>query len=366
LKIKKFSTFKKCTFNFQLYKVWQQILDATKWDEALCSLPSAHVLQSWAWGEFKSRWGWTAERWLYGDEVSQPRAAIQLLRRGIPKLPMCVLYAPKGPTVADRDGYIASLEFLDRRARQQRAIWLKIDGDALNDLDWMRSQLGARGWVYSKSQVQFRNTLLTDLRHDDETLFARMKPKWRYNIRLAEKRGVSVRVITTFDKDDANVLYDLYSETGKRDGFIIRTREYYIDAWNTMRAVAFIAQRDGEPLGAIIVFTFADRAYYFYGMSRSHGREHMPNHLLQWRAMTWARDRGCSTYDWWGAPELLDESDSMFGVYRFKEGFGAQFAQGIGAWDFAPSRLTHRVYTELMPRAIRLIRKTKTQIDSMS
>ncbi len=195
--------------------------------------------------------------------------------------------------------------------------------------------------------------MLTQVQHDDTTLLAAMKPKCRYNIRLAEKRGVAVRVMAPINDADVGLLYAMYAETAQRDGFIIREEAYYRDAWKAMNAVGFVAEHEGETLGGIVLLCFADRAWYFYGMSRSIGREHMPNHVLQWAALRWARNAGYALYDWWGAPEKLDESDSMWGVYRFKESFGAALFEGIGAWDYAPSPLLYRAYVEFGPKLIR-------------
>jgi lipid II:glycine glycyltransferase (peptidoglycan interpeptide bridge formation enzyme) len=115
-----------------------------------------------------------------------------------------------------------------------------------------------------------------------------------------------------------------------------------------------------------VLFREGARAWYFYGMSGAIGREHMPNHLLQWHAMRWARDNGCTAYDWWGAPDALVETDAMWGVYRFKEAFGAQFIEGLGAWDFAPSRALYRAYTEAMPRILGIMRRSRRDPDRLS
>lgn len=323
-------------------EIWRLIPNEAEWQDALAALPSPHVLQSWSWGDLKSRWGWTAQHWLLHDDDGSA-CAMLVLRRSFG--PLCMLYAPKGPVARDMRAYERGLAKLESLGRAQRAVWVKADGDppaisgsawSAADLDAARAAFTQRSWRRSAEPVQFRNTMLTDLRADDEHLLAAMSSKCRYNVRLAEKRGVSVRVVSNLTGNDAETLYAMYSETGARDGFGIRSREYYLDAWRTMNAVGFIAEHADQPLGGIVLFTHARRAWYFYGMSRSVGREHMPNHLLQWQAMRWARDHGCETYDWWGAPEQLVESDSMWGVYRFKQSFGAAFAEGVGAWDFAP------------------------------
>lgn len=339
---------------------WHRLTDAAAWDAGLRLLPHPHVLQSWAWGELKSRWGWGAERWRLDDATGSPRAMVQLLRRRVG--PLSVWYAPKGPVATDAEAYGAALAFIERRARRTIAIWAKIDGDPL--FDWaagnhdesqsqaaladLRARLVAQGWTPSARQVQFRNTMFTDLRQSDEALLGQMKEKWRYNVRLAGRRGVQVRPA---NERDHVTLYDMYAETGRRDGFVIRPREYYTDVWAAMHAQAFIAERDGQPLAGLILLCFADRAWYFYGMSKTESREHMPTYALQWHAMRWARDAGFATYDWWGAPEQLDETDTMWGVYRWKQGFGAHLIEGIGAWDYAPSRPLAKLAARFAPSA---------------
>jgi lipid II:glycine glycyltransferase (peptidoglycan interpeptide bridge formation enzyme) len=82
----------------------------------------------------------------------------------------------------------------------------------------------------------------------------------------------------------------------------------------------------------------------------------MPNHLLQWEAMRWAKAQGCSFYDMWGAPEKLDETDPMWGVYRFKMGFRGEFATWLGAYDWPVSTPIYWLYTTAMPRVLDLLR----------
>ena len=99
-----------------------------------------------------------------------------------------------------------------------------------------------------------------------------------------------------------------------------------------------------------------DSAYYVYGMSRNLHREKMPTYLLQWEAMKLAKAGGCTAYDLWGAPEIFDESDSMWGVYRFKEGLGGEVVRTLGAYDFVPNQLWYKLYAEVMPRILNAMR----------
>jgi lipid II:glycine glycyltransferase (peptidoglycan interpeptide bridge formation enzyme) len=126
--------------------------------------------------------------------------------------------------------------------------------------------------------------------------------------------------------------------------------------FNVPSCIPLIAEVENEPVAAIFLFMFAGRAYYVYGMSRSVHREKMPTYLLQWEAMKRAKANGCTAYDLWGAPETFDESDSMWGVYRFKEGLGGDVVRTLGAYDFAPSKLWYKLYAEVMPRLLDVMR----------
>jgi lipid II:glycine glycyltransferase (peptidoglycan interpeptide bridge formation enzyme) len=218
--------------------------------------------------------------------------------------------------------------------------------------------LEQRGWRFSASQIQYRNTALLDLRPDPPALLAAMKPKTRYNIGLAGRKGVRVRDGAA---GDLPAFYTLYAETSRRDGFLIRDYPYYRSAWQRFLDAGLgrllLAEADGQLLAGLFLFHFGRRAWYMYGASSSAGRELMPNHLLQWEAIQRARALGCTAYDLWGAPDVLNESDPMWGVYRFKAGFGAALVRHIGAWDFAPLSPLYWLYTVAIPRYLALLRR---------
>lgn len=265
---------------------WRRVETAAEWDAATLQLPPAHVLQRWDWGDFKSRWGWRAERWLLGQD-DRPQAAVQLLRR--PLGPLSMVYAPRGPLARDESAYPVALAFIEQRARALRAVTAMVDGDGWagpGTVAPARPILVRRGWRLSAHPPQFRNTALTRIDRSDEALLADFKPKWRYNLRLAERRGVVVRPATP---EDWPVLLDLYAETGRRDGFVTRPSPYYTDAWRTMGGEGLIAEADGAALAGLVLFRHGPRAWYFYGMSRTEGRDRMPNHALQWDAQVGAR-----------------------------------------------------------------------------
>ncbi len=340
----------------------RRIDEPQAWDEALLQWPRPHVLQSWLWGECKTQTGWQVHRLLVTNEEA-PVAAIALLVRALNRLPFRIAYVPKGPTLnwEDPQAVQAALEALEAEARRQRVLFVKIDPDVPADTsagEEVRRLLKARGWRPSAEQIQFRNTLLIDLRPDEEALLLAMKSKWRYNIRLAQRRGVTVRAGTPAD---LGTFYALYAETSQRDGFLIRPFPYYRLVWQRFLEAGqghlLLAEVEGQPIAGIFLLRFGPTAWYFYGASSHRERRRMPNHLLQWEAIRWARAQGCTTYDLWGAPDVLEKSDPMWGVYRFKAGFGGRFTAWIGAWDYPVSQAGYRFYNFAMPRVLEIMRR---------
>ncbi|MFN8496535.1 MAG: peptidoglycan bridge formation glycyltransferase FemA/FemB family protein [Anaerolineae bacterium] len=332
--------------------------DDGAWDSVVLTFPHAPLLQSSTWGHFKTRHGWHLTRLAAPSGDGGWRAAASVLSRRTAPLPVSLVYVPRGPLWATPPDLATALALVEDAARRQGAIFAKIDPLVHPDDGDAQAVLRSRGWRPSTEQVQFRNTLVSDLCPTEDDLLAGMKQKWRYNIRLAERKGVEVRLGTLADLP---TFYTMYGETGARDGFIVRPYDYYRDAWGTFinedLAQLFLAEFEGEALAGILIFRYGATAWYMYGASRNVHRNLMPNYLLQWEAMRWAKSQGVTRYDWWGAPDVLDEADPMFGVYRFKEGFGAQFSPSTGAWDFTVSRPLYALYTRAMPAYLALRRR---------
>jgi lipid II:glycine glycyltransferase (peptidoglycan interpeptide bridge formation enzyme) len=365
-------------------------VENNNWNSIISKLPNPQFLQTYEWGQVKAKYGWrplyvvwTANQFIVANDqlpiTDNCVAAALILKRQIIRsgfaARLSVLYSPKGPLLDWTDESLRErvLNDLQSFAKKQRAIFLKCDPDVVlgtgipgsegdvpeNNGQVVMSELKRTGWRYSSDQIQFRNTVLIDLNPTEDAMLARMKQKTRYNIRLAEKKGVVLRVGTL---EDLSMLYKMYAETSLRDGFVIRDEGYYKTVWTLFiksdepTCEPIIAEVDGEPVAAIFVFYFVGRAYYVYGMSRNVHREKMPTYHLQWEAIKRAKARGCRVYDLWGAPEVFDESDSMWGVYRFKEGLGGQVVRTLGAWDFAPNPLWYKMYSEIIPRVLDVMR----------
>ncbi|MGQ9516751.1 MAG: lipid II:glycine glycyltransferase FemX [Anaerolineae bacterium] len=347
----------------------RQIHDPAGWDELLLRLPAPHPLQSAIWAGHKRLYGWRPTYWVY-EEAGCLRGAALVLRRRAAPLPFSVLYVPKGPILdnwGDTALVQAVLAHLEREARRQAGIFIKIDPDVdyppAPDFcqpygEMVAEILRRRGWLFSRDQIQYRNTVLVDLRPPEDALLSAMKPKTRYNIRLAERKGVAVVVGGV---QDLPAFYQLYAETSRRDGFLIRDFPYYRSVWECFleanRGVLLLARAERELLAGLFLFIFGKRAWYMYGASSNNNRQLMPTYLLQWEAMREAGRRGCTAYDLWGAPDELDENDPMWGVYRFKAGFGGVLVRHIGAYDFPASRTWYLLYTVLIPRYLALLRR---------
>ncbi len=336
------------------------------WNAEIASLPGAHILQTWEWSQFKAIYGWRPIPRVWRSPDKKLIGAAMVLERTVqlagigPQLK--VLYVPRGPMLRwdDPDARTLVLDDLQRLARKENAIFIKIDPEvqAPHAGRTVSAELTARGWRFSQDQIQYRNTVVLDLSGTEEDWLARMKQKTRYNLRLAEKKGVTVRRGSPADLSE---VYRMYAETSVRDGFVIRSEGYYRHAWESFLkaglAEILLAEVEGKPVAGLILFFFGGRAWYLYGMSRDVHREKMPNYLLQWEAMRSAKDHGCLQYDLWGAPDTFDESDPMWGVFRFKEGLGGEVVQYIGAWDYPARPLTYNLYTNILPKILNVMRR---------
>lgn len=349
------------------------ITDPRQWNDTLRTLPYAHILQSWEWGDFKARQtGWQPRRFAF----TQDSAVVAMASVGVRHIgPLTLLYVSKGPALDYGNTALvrAVLAWLQDYARRERAIWLKIDPDVIaatgvpHEVDDTPHPIGTAvtallqdmGWRAGE-QVQFRNTITLDLTHPENEILAAMSQNTRRKIRTGEKKGVTLRAAAM---DDIPLLYNLYATTGSRDAFLTRPLSYYADLWQTFMqaglAHALIAEYAGQAIAHVILFHFGRTCWYFYGASANAERERMPNYALQWAAIQWAKAAGYTTYDFWGAPTIFEESDRMWGVYEFKRGFRGTVTRHIGAWDYAPSPLLYRAYTELFPRLRAMLRRVR-------
>lgn len=325
------------------------------WDAFVATHPSGHVLQTSRWAALKERFGWHSVRLALagGDGLV---AGGQLLLRQLP-WGQSLAYAPKGPLIDWRRVEVVRplLDALRQAAQARRSALLKLEPDlaASPSLDLLLYSYGLR----PGHTVQPRSTIHVDLTAGSEAVLAGMKQKWRYNVRLASRKDVIVRQMTAADLPAFRCLNE---ETGRRDGFGIHQPAYYETAFDLFppgeTAQWLIASHAGQPLGAIVVFALGRKSWYMWGASTDAERQRMPNHALQWAGMQWAAGQGCQTYDLWGIPDQVgidpqryaenfsSQEGGLWGVYRFKQGFGGQVVRYTGAWDLVSSQVGYRLY----------------------
>ncbi|MBN1484455.1 MAG: peptidoglycan bridge formation glycyltransferase FemA/FemB family protein [Chloroflexia bacterium] len=330
------------------------------WDRFVAGHPQGHLLQSFAWGELKNAFGWEPLR-LALLRQGQIQAAAQVLFRRLPLVSLA--YVPRGPLLdwQDRAVTAAMLQAIAKAARSRRGIFLKIEPNR-PDEPALHERLRGLGLRVGRC-VQPRSSMLVDLRGSEEDLLASFKSKTRYNVRLAGRRGVTVR--TAQSPADVNLFYEMLRETATRDAFGVHNQSYYQDFYRLFNQAGhgtlLFAEHQGQILAALWAAACGPEAIYMYGASRSEGQRHMPTYLLQWEAIRWAREQGCSRYDLWGIPdsiaqgqderETLNEKnvrDGLWGVYRFKQGFGGEMVRTVGAYDHPYQRGLYWLYRQTL------------------
>jgi len=321
--------------------------DREAWNNFVASSPDSPILQSFEWGELKSHFGWEPMR-LAIEDNGRIVAGVSILKKNIPYIKHSIFYAPRGPVVDWRSKELFDflLESIEIEADKQRAILLKVDPDIVEDDAKNLGELRRLGFIKAPRQIQPRATIILNLEPTLDEIIASFDEKTRYNVRLSAKKGVVI-------KEDPSSLgieafYKLYQETALRDKFLIHPLKYY----QRIRAIMFeqglgsnfIAYYKDEPIASVIVFNFGKKLWYMYGASSIAHRNVMPNHLLHWEIIKWAKAKGLTTYDLWGIPVKPVVGHPLFGVYRFKKGFNGKVVKYIGAYNFPYSLLFYNVF----------------------
>ncbi|MGB0387073.1 MAG: lipid II:glycine glycyltransferase FemX [Ardenticatenaceae bacterium] len=320
------------------------------WEGFVRNEPTGSFLQSAAWGEAKSKWGWRSRRVAVKREGILAAGA-QVLFRSLP-LGRSIAYIPRGPVMGDNDPELLNvlLEEVHSVCKEEGALLLTVEPNWEQPTNGVE-QLKRLGFSQSESTIQPSATIMLDLRPSEKEIMAQMHKKWRYNIRLSGRKDIEVRV---GGESDFDIFFDLTNVTGSRQEFGTRPKEYYQDVWRAFgdNARLFIAEYQNKALASIMVVKTGKTALYLYGASSNEERNRMPNHALQWAAMQWARNQGCYWYDFWGIPPEVPAdgkveefgTGGLWGVFRFKQGFGGQIVKYPGAFDYAYSRLGYFAY----------------------
>lgn len=306
------------------------------WDQLVADNPDGgEVLQTRVWGEFKGRYGWAPRYFIY-ELNPKATVVVMFLTRKVKGLGE-VWYCPKGPGVA-------SVQQLLQIAKITRLglvgpFVVKFESE-LDESDQNLSLLTSKSALLKSSRDVHisRATIRINLEPSTEELMAGIKSKTRYNIRLAQRKGVTVEAVEC-SRENMKIMYELMIQTQSRAGFMMRSYEYLVDYWTAQSAAGqgqmFIASRDSKVLAGAFVTMLGDKAWYKDGGSRREHNDLMATYLMQWEIMCWLKAKGVKVYDLVGVATRNHRrpQDPLYGLYHFKSGFGGQEAQFIGTWD---------------------------------
>jgi lipid II:glycine glycyltransferase (peptidoglycan interpeptide bridge formation enzyme) len=298
--------------------------DPISWNKFVASTPGGHFQQAWEWGELAGELGGTPHR-LAAVDGERIVATMHIVANPIALTGKRYLDVARGPTVSSPCVELLGPLFDAARAlgQTERAVGIRVEPSAGACNPAWKSALASLGLrpVYPPSQP--RSSWLLDIRAPDADLLASMKQKTRYNIRLAQKKGVEVSEGT---EADLNHFYELYAETADRDDFFIHDRRVYDRMFSLYRATdsfrMLLAHHAGRLIAATTLVRCGPTCWYLQGASSSEHRNLMATYLLQWHGIQQAKAWGCTVYDFRAVPDVLREDQDMYGVYRFKEGFG--------------------------------------------
>ena len=340
------------------------ITDRQQWNDFVASSPCCNITQSYEWGELAPHLGAEAMRVGVVDDDGRMCAAMLILVTRAPLLRRNYFYAPRGPVINDPDSPAlpVMLDFVKGAARKYSAFMLKVEPSVADgDAAWLTAlhRLDFRPNPYA---THVRHEWILDLRPGEQDILAGMKEKWRYNIRLAARKGVTIREGS--GQADLDTFYRIYETTSERDQFFIHNKHHYEDVMRLYAAgatgagdgeegrveggVLLLAEYEGQAIAGTIVLRFGRWSWYMYGASSNEHRNLMPNHLLQWTGMQWAKSHGCWYYNFRGIPDKLEEGQELWGVYVFKRGFGGYPMRFLETHDLVYSPLVYGAYSRLL------------------
>jgi len=304
------------------------------------SHPCGNVMQSVLWHGVKS--GWTSEVVVCRGDDGQILGGMSVLIQRVPLVGVSLLYAPRGPVcdLHDKAVLTALKQGADDLARRHKGYIFKMDPDTGADdhaFIAIARELGFKAFLggdgFEAIQPRFNYRVYLNGR-SEEQLLAGLTQKCRYNVRVAIKHGVEIQVR---GKEALCDFARLMEVTGKRDGFSVRPRSYFegmLDALGE-NCRLYMAYYQGQAVAGAITSNYAGKCCYLYGASDNTHRNAMPTYLIQWEMMRWAAQTGCSVYDFQGVSgNLSEENNPLYGLYRFKKGFGGQVDEGPGEFDY--------------------------------
>jgi len=337
--------------------------DAQEYTEFIESHKKGHFLQTIEWSNVKEDWD---NIWFAIKDQGEIKCAGSILLRKLPLVGKNFMYCPRGPVMdfEDRDLLKFLVEKLKEVAKKYNALMLKIDPDIEISRQDVINNLWDTGFIQKKQTLNFegiqpRFVSRLDITPDLEEIMAGFHSKTRYNIRLAGRKGVKVRV---GERSDLKRFQEIMEETGSRDNFVVRNLAYFEKMYESLVPSGYmrlyVAEHEGEMLAGTICTRFGNKCWYLYGASSNKKRNLMPNYLLQWEMIKWAKESGCTLYDFRGISGDLDPSNPLYGLYRFKKGFNGSYTEFIGEFDLVFDALMYKLWDKGLP----LVKKLRSKI----
>lgn len=299
---------------------------------------NGHFLQTSLWGKVKSDWKWFGV--ICRNDSGEITGTLAVLLRKISKLPYHMMYAPRGPVCDfdDKETFVALIEAAKQEGKKYNAYELKIDKDVPDDNEEYRAIALSQGFRFKGKTINFEDfqcrcviRILLDGRNEED-VFAAFHSDHRRKIRIAMKNNVEIKI---HGSEMAETFYQIMKETCERDGFELRSAAYFAKILEVFgdKARLYMAYYEGQPIAGAISVLWGDKVWYFYGASSNSNRKVMPNYLLQWEMIKWAIETDCKIYDFRGVAGVIDESNPLFGLYRFKHRFDGTYIEFMGEMD---------------------------------
>lgn len=295
----------------------------------------SHFLQSPEWAKVKTDW---QHEMIVIEENGEIKGTMSILLRKVPIFNRYIMYAPRGFVCNEHDKETLTklTEEAKKIAKKYKAFIFRLDPDISNNDEEFKKITKEIGYKQKKNiknidqVIQPKYVFRLDISNKTEDeLLSSFNQKTRYNIRLAIKKGVTIRDGT---REDLKIFYKIMKETGSRDNFFIRPLSYFeriYDCMSPNHVKLIIAEHEGNPIAAVLPILYGNKVWYLYGGSSNEYRNLMPNYLLQFEMMKWGLENNCDIYDFRGVSGFKNENDPQYGVYRFKKGFNPEFIEFV-------------------------------------
>lgn len=299
-------------------------------------------MQSDEWANLKR--DWLHEVAVSKDDSGNINGSMSILIRKLPFLPYTLMYSPRGPVcdVDDRAVLATLTDEVKKLAAKHKAYVFKIDPDVKSSCSEFTENMKSLGYCLNQSKnfeaIQPNYVFRLDLRgKSSDDVLAGMHSKTRYNIKVAQKKGVEVKVGS---RDDLPEFHKIMLETGVRDKFVTRSLEYFQQMYDSLSDYCrlYIAVFNDKIIAGSLAVLYGDKVWYVYGASSNAYRNVMPNYLLQWEMIKWALENKCNLYDFRGVSGDLNPDNPLYGLYRFKKGYGGEFTEFVGEFELEFNR----------------------------